>query len=216
VTRVPSADRTTRVLVAVVLVLNLASAAGQVSKYVFDHGRLGGLVPLLFVGHPRSVPTWFLSSCLLVCALLFGTTAGEQRRAGAPDGGRWVALSLLLAFLSLDEATGLRRIAVRALASHGAGLLAAGAGVAVIAVAFARVVAGLPAETRRPLLLAGAIYAAGALGLELLALAGRSSRLVHHPLETPAFATAVSVARLAEMLAAVLCIRALLSRAERA
>lgn len=206
-----SPRRVTRVLLLAVVALTLASAAGQVSKYVFDHGRLAGLVPLFSVGEERNVPTWFSSATCLLAAAGLATIAAGARRAENRWAVHWIGLAVLLLALSIDETAELHERAVRALTRSGAAWpLAAGGFGAGLALVYRRFLGALPARTRRDFVLA-ALSLAAALGLELVA-----SQVAHalafgpatpRARETPLFALLTSVEELLEMLGVVALIR---------
>ena len=202
-----SPERTTRILLLVVAALTLASAAGQVSKYVFDHGRLGGLVPLFSVREARNVPSWFSSATCLAAAAALATIATGARQAADRRAGHWTGLAVLLLALSVDETATLHERAVGAFTrSEAAWPLAAGGLAAGLALAYRQVLGTLPARTRRDFGLA-ALAVVGALGLALIASQIGPAPATPRARETPLLALLTSVEELLEMLAVVVLIR---------
>jgi hypothetical protein len=208
-----SPERSARVLGGTVLVATLASAASQVSKYVFDHGRLGGLVPLVYVGQERSIPTWLTSALFLAAAACTATIAARARRAGDRFAGHWTGLALLCLVLSADQTAPMHEVLRRALPFRTPlawPALAGGVGVA-LAVAYRGLLGTLPARTRRDLAGGALLYLVGAVGLEL-AVAWLAPAVVLAPAsararETPLLAVTTSVEAFLEMLGLVAIIR---------
>jgi hypothetical protein len=205
-------ERTARILLLVVAALTLASAAGQVSKYAFDRGRLGGLVPLFSVREERNVPTWFSSATCLAAAAALATIASGARRTEDRWARHWTGLATLLLALSVDETAELHERAVRAFTrSETTWPLAAGAIAVGLALAYRQFYGALPPRTRRDFGLA-ALAVAGALGLALVASQIGPAPVTPRARETPIVALLTSVEELLEMLAVVALIRGSLER----
>jgi hypothetical protein len=204
VTLAVSARRVAGWLLAAVLVLSLSSAAGQLSKYVFGHGRLGGLVPLLYVGSVRSLPTWLASSMLLLAALLAWALAGGTGSA------HWRGLALVLLVLAVNRALGVGDLVARTFGLVPPARVAAGWLAALgLVLALGRFVLGLPRRTRRLVIAAGALWAAGGLVLETVFGSGAAHRPLHWR-ETPLLALLTSVEGGLELVAIVVLVYALL------
>jgi hypothetical protein len=204
VTLAVSARRVAGWLLAAVLVLSLASAAGQLSKYVLGHGRLGGLVPLLYVGSVRSLPTWLASSMLLLAALLAWALAGGTGSA------YWRGLALVLLVLAVNRALGVGDLVARTFGLSPPARVAAGWLAALgLVLALGRFVLGLPRRPRRLVIAAGALWAAGALVVETVFGSGGAHRSLHWR-ETPLLALLTSVEGGLELVAIVVLVYALL------
>jgi hypothetical protein len=155
-----SARRIAGLLLGAVLVCALASAAGQLSKYVLGHGRLGGLVPLLYVGNPRSLPAWLASAMLLLAALLAAASAAASDPAGRRP---WHVLAVVLVLSAADTAVGLHARLARA---FGLGPIAGGVVVLGVGLALRGLLQRLSPRARRTLLLGAGLWVLGALGLD--------------------------------------------------
>ena len=179
------------------------------------------LLPTLFdVNTEANIPTWFASSLWLLAAIVAATVAVAS--SGLPRRRRrgWLGFAAVLALLSLDEAASLHE---RLLGSAGSALLGADARgalhfawvvpgalvAAVLALALAGTVWSMPVRQRLLVLLAGAIFVAGALGAESL-----SGAALERYGDARAYVALTSLEEAAEMAGALLLLAALLSLLE--
>lgn len=125
------------------------------------------LLPYLSLSGEANVPTWFSSSVLLVCALVAGAIA----RARPPQHRHWWGIAVMLAYMSLDEAVQIHEHLGDHFGTSGVlyydWVIPAVAFLAVLAVIYLPFVRRLAPQTRNRLLLAAAIYLAGAVVMEL-------------------------------------------------
>jgi hypothetical protein len=181
---------------------------------------------LLDVNREKNIPTAFATLCLLICAVLLWQisqaklsdrhfkqkpTTLSNRRFGV----HWRSLSLLFFILAVDESTMLHerlnmflddRFSTRGIFYYDwviPGCLL----VLALLIAYGRFLAHLPMATRRRFLWAGALYLAGAIGMEMV-----SGYYIdrHGPEPDAVLALLNSLEETAEMLGAVGFIRALL------
>lgn len=163
--------------ITVLVALHLLSI---VVERAVGHDDLPGtevLVRLASMDGELNAPTWFSSSLLLACAALAALVGAAHRARGDGD-WHWWALAAVLAFLSLDEAAlvheELSKPLTRSLDldpeqwDHWAWVGPYAVAAAAFAVTFVRFLRSLPATTARLLVLAGALYVAGAGGMELV------------------------------------------------
>lgn len=119
----------------------------------------------------ENLPTWFSSILLFGCAALSGLAALDASAHGDPHRRHWWGLALGFAYMSLDEAVELHELSNRWFDLPGifffGWVIPAGIVVAIVGVAYLRFLAHLPADTRRAVVRAGALYVGGALGVEL-------------------------------------------------
>lgn len=174
--RLDVAQRVTRTLTAIVLILVTLSMCGQVSKYIFGHPKLMGFVPLFCVDEESNVPTWYSSVALLIAAAMLAVIALLHRHKGDRYAIHWALLAIVFLGLSMDEIAMLHELPIeplrRALSAKGLlyytwvipGAIFAGA----VAVIFRGFLWQLPPATRRAFLVAGITFLAGALGVEML------------------------------------------------
>ena len=170
-----SARTILNILVAILAGLFLARIAGLVSTHSFGNAHGNGLVPLFDFNEEQSVPTWFSSALLAICASLLSIIAAAQRREGGPYRW-WTTLSFVFLYLSMDEALSFHERfnrPVRDLLNTSGALYYAW----VIPYAFfavllllcsIRPLKALSKSTRTLLMVAGALFVCGAMGMEVL------------------------------------------------
>lgn len=180
---VPSCDldvylsprRTVRLLFFVVLGLTLLCTAGQFCKYFLGHPFLFGLVPVFDLKLEANIPTWYSSFALLLCSLLLAVIASAKKIEGNSYAPHWVVLAFIFLFLSLDETASIHE-GLNLLRSQ---LKVSGflfyfwvipyaAFVLIFVLAYLRFLGALPAKTRLLFFLAGSVYVAGAIGMEIM------------------------------------------------
>ena len=162
-------------LAAAMILLVLASVAGQVSKYFFGHDQVGGLVRLFYVDAEANLPTWYATVTLLLCAVLLAAIALHYKSTQNRQVFHWAGLSVLFLGLSADEAAQIHEISWRVTGRSaviekwfpaewvGLGLAFA----LVVAVVYWKFLFSLPVRTRNLLIVAGILYVGGAAGLVL-------------------------------------------------
>jgi hypothetical protein len=178
VTLIISPRRCATALAAAVLVVTTASTGASLLSFMpigepgLSHLR-DSLVRLTWVDAEANVPAWFSAGLLLCCAFLLALIAAGHKQCG----GRvipWTLLSAVFVLLSLDEVAQLHELSIRPLREHfhTTGFLyypwivPAGLCVSSLALGYSGFLTSLPGRTRWLFLGAGAVYLAGALGLE--------------------------------------------------
>ncbi len=155
------------------------------SKLVTDCSLCPEIEVFVHLDGEANLPSWFSSTLWLVAAALAGAVAAS--RAAGPTGlGRsWWGLAALCAFLSLDEAAMVHeRFGNRLGGAVSAGdvlyynwLLYGIAAVAVAGLVFLPFLRALPRGTACRILLAGAVFLSGAIGVEMLGGASRAGAI---------------------------------------
>lgn len=210
-----------RMLLLLSVSLTLASAAANCYRYSLGATNYlsGTLIPLLDVVGESNLPTWYASSTLLLCALLLAAVAAIKKRDGARYISHWRALAVIFLYLSLDEAAQIHERTTPPLREllNAWGVLYGflfwswvvlfGALTLIFVLAYLRFLAHLPPKTRQLFLIAGALYAGGALGGEVVG--GHYASLYGR--DDPTVAIPSHVEELAEMLGVAIFIYALLS-----
>lgn len=165
-----------------------AIAAALSGVHLFDYALKHAIafeylqpMPLFDLGREGNVPTLFATGLFGLAALLLWGIGRAERRRAAPA-FTWLALAGVFGFLAVDEFAMIHE----SVNGFAAGLLAPearfgsewvlvyGALVAALAPACLPWLLRMPARTRRLVVVAGAIYLAGAIGLE--ALGGQAPR----------------------------------------
>lgn len=193
--------------------LSAASVSAQAVHYLTD-AHLPGLVRLVNLSREGNIPTWYQASALAVCAALAAAVAVAAARRSDPFRVHWAVLALLFVYLSADEASAIHELTVRPLRTTlgASGLLyypwviVGSAAVATGALVFRRFMRALPVRTRRSLVTAGAVFVAGALGVE--AVSGMYAEM--HGRDNLSYGLITSVEETLEMLGIVIVPRALL------
>jgi hypothetical protein len=176
-----SAKRCAAVLGTITLLLVAASIGASVLSFATIHDPFlsqvrESLVRLAWVDGEANIPTWYSTSLLLVCAFLLATIATAHRADPNGQPVRWLILSLIFGFLSLDETAQLHELSIAPLHEwlgtsgylYYAWVIPAAICVALFLVLYLSFLANLPERTRRLFLLAGAIFVGGALGIEAI------------------------------------------------
>jgi len=125
------------------------------------------LVELCSLSYEANVPTWYATCLLFSCAVVLGVIAANApaRRA------HWTGLAVGFTVMSIDEAVELHERLGGLIGTHGVlyfdWIVPAAAVVLVLAIAYVPFLRALPPRRRRWFVVAGAIYVAGAVGMEL-------------------------------------------------
>jgi len=170
-----------RVLAAAALLFVLVSTAGQLVKFLTGHNEMMGLLSLTYVDDERNLPTLFSALLLAVASAALALAAAMARKHRAPDTPRWAILALGFLYLAFDEGVALHermRTLLALLLGRSAEsetpeaywVIRALAAVAVLVLLFGKFLLRLPARTRYTFVIAGALYFAGAAGLDILGL----------------------------------------------
>jgi hypothetical protein len=170
-----SARKILNILVVILIALSLARIAGLVSTYALGNPHANGLVPLFNFNEEQSVPTWFSSALLAICASLLGIIAAAQRREGGPHRW-WATLAFVFLYLSMDEALSfherLNRPVRELLHTSGALYYAWVIPYALFALVLAafsiRPLKSIARPTRSLLMAAGGLFVCGAMGMEVV------------------------------------------------
>lgn len=200
----------------VLMLVVLGTAARIVIYQVAPHPDhpVARAMQRLSLGHEPSAANWYSSLALLASAVLALVIALHANRSGARYRVHWFALSVLLAVLALDEAVMIHEMADRTLQEwlnsdgilYFAWVIPGAAFTLLVGLGFIGFLRNLEAYTRRLVLASGAIFLAGALGVEMV----EGVLVSTHGMESVLFTLAISVEEALEMLGIVLLIYALL------
>jgi hypothetical protein len=214
-----SLARVVRALWAAVAVVTLAGAATEATDGIEAEGSsarraLRLLRELFRPSAEGTVGTWLTAGLLLLGAGLLLAIAAVARARGDRDAGRWRVLAAVFIFLSCDEAAAIHERVGDWAEGFGRGegfilweWVVPYAALTVLGVAvYAPFLRRLPADTRRRVVVAGAVYVLGALVLEAV-----QARIVDaRGSGTAAVAALAVVEEGLEMAGVVLFVRALL------
>lgn len=90
------------ILATFILLLVIAQIFGLVMKFVFDHGRLFGLIPLFDFNAEQNIPTLFSTLLLIVSSLSFFLLWYVQRDEEKKS-WIWLMFTVIFIFLACDE-----------------------------------------------------------------------------------------------------------------
>ena len=183
-----SAGRCARGLALIIALIIVASVGASFLSFIqisdpFLREVRESIVRLLWVDGEGNVPAWYSAVLLFLCALLLAAiTLAQHHQADGKLSG-WLFLTLIFFFLSLDEIAQFHELSITPLRTrfeltgffHYAWIVPATLAVVLFVLAYAKFIARLPARTRQLFLLAGAVYIAGALGVE--AVSGKQASL---------------------------------------
>jgi hypothetical protein len=161
------------VLVPAIVVLNVLNAF-TVFVYHEHHNRSDRFFQEFSLDSEANVPSWFSSALLLTAAAVLALVAIDTLARKGRWGRHWAGLSLVFAWLSLDETAAIHERIGGLLRSHlhlhgplhYAGVIPAFAVALLVGITYVRFLRALPRATVLGFLLAAAIYITGAAGVE--------------------------------------------------
>jgi hypothetical protein len=157
----------------------LAGLIAELCDHLLNPSWAPVLVPLLSLSYEHNLPTWYAVLLHASCALLLALHALSlgQEPAQAPEPRalrwryRWILLSGLFAYISLDELIQLHEIASSWFETSGVlyfgWVIPAAAMVLGLGLWYLPFVRALPPRTRRRFIAAGVVFVGGALAMEL-------------------------------------------------
>lgn len=220
-----SVERAFKLHCAAILGLMLVHVGFKVLFFATGHDQVLGLAPLFDLNQEASVPTFFAAAALIASALAAAAVASASARPRLR--AAWIFATLCLTFMAVDEGAGLHdRLAIPLQQRLGTtdmffiGWLPVYVGiVAVVGALLLPLVRAIPRRTAVRLVVAGAVFLACAMGIEMI-----ESKLMYAatggaPLATldfqafgwkPSYIFWVTLEETGEMLAVALALRALL------
>jgi hypothetical protein len=154
------------------LLLVAGGLSAELWKAFVGRNTLADLVQFFGLSYEQNLPTWYSSSLLLLCAVCLLLIALDKLQNRAEFQYRWLILSLLFFYISLDEAVTLHEELSRFFKLPGVlyfgWVIPAGILVFVVGLAYLPFVLKLPPRSRTQFFLAGSLFVGGALGIELL------------------------------------------------
>lgn len=214
----PTARRVSDALLFAVLLLIGLSVLGQYSKHLLGHPYLKGFVPTFYVDLESSAPTWYSSAALGLAGAVLSLIAAAKFTTADNFRWHWACLGGLFFLLSLDEIAMIHELPIDPLRerfSAGGALyytwvIPGAAFVAGVGCLYLRFFLHLPRRTRCLFFLAGAVFVAGSIGVEMYS--GAQADLFGE--ENLDYALIVTIEEFLEMLGVVVLIRASLEYIE--
>ncbi|NJR38918.1 MAG: hypothetical protein HC781_08875 [Leptolyngbyaceae cyanobacterium CSU_1_4] len=171
-----SPTRVIRLLLFVIAGLLVLSSLGQISHHVFDRGSVFGLVRLVYVDEEANLPTAYSTFAWMLCSLLAAMIATAKKQGGDRFTQYWRRFSFVFAYLTLDEATSIHELFTGPTRTlfHASGLfyyawvIPGGIFFLLFALSCFKFVRTLPMKTQVLMMLAGATFVTGAIGMEMI------------------------------------------------
>ncbi len=135
-----------------------------------------GLVPKFDMGIEGNIPTFFSAILLFICSSLLMVIAFFQKSIKNGQFRRWAILSLIILFVSIDEASGLHEIMIEPIQrlagfeyqSHQVWLFGVIPTLIVMAVYYYRFFMNLSGRSKRLMIISAVVYLSGAAGIEII------------------------------------------------
>ncbi len=164
--------RVQRFLVIVITIVALAGLAVEIAEDSLGLDDPYDLLDLFSLSYEANVPTW-LSACMhATSALLLALIASGKQQSGAPFVRHWWGLSIIFAYISIDEFVQIHEEMNAWFDLSGAlyfgWVIPAAILVSIFVLSYWRFLAHLPWMTRFRFIRAGAVFVGGAMGIELI------------------------------------------------
>jgi hypothetical protein len=164
------------ILGMIISFLILANIAGMVARFSLGY-ESSYLIELFNLDKENNIPTYFSSLFLLGCAATLGIIAYLEKERKSGKQLYWLGLAFIFLLLSIDESVQIherigawtRNMLNTSGVFHFAWIIPYGLLVLGVGAAYARFVWNLPFRIKKLIVLSGAIYVGGALGMEALA-----------------------------------------------
>jgi hypothetical protein len=209
-------------LVLIIAALVTASTIAGAAWFFLDLGESGFLlVQLFWIDSEANIPSLYSFATLLASALLLAFIARVRRRDGDPYSTHWGVMAFIFVYLAFDEGASIHERTVgpvrwlleqtplpssNFLEVGPAWIVLGALFVLVFVLAYLKFLLHLPPRVRNLMVLSGAIFVAGALGLEILS----HSHAVVHGQENAVYALLATAEETLEMLGIALFIYTLL------
>lgn len=163
-------------LLAVTGLLLAGHVLVTIAEFSFGRDHVFGFRRLLDFNGEGNAPAWYSSLLFLFGSVLLAVIARQRRVTGERFHRHWGGLALVFLFLGFDEAAAVHEQLidpVREALGTGGALLHAwiipyALALAVLLIVYVPFLRALPPRTLRLMLLAGALYLAGAVGMEMV------------------------------------------------
>ncbi len=168
-------ERLVGTLLVIAVLVCLVSFAGQVVESRVSSPTVHKITKWLDVNSEGNLPTWYSTVLIALAALLSYLAARAPRSVGNTTRGQWYGLTLAMLFVAADEGAQIHeKVNVLLKPLHGqetyyfAWVGPWTALVVLLAMLFGTFLRGLPSRHRYAILVAGAVYVGGALGVECI------------------------------------------------
>lgn len=168
--------RVAKFLITTIVVLAIASLAGQLIKYTTGHDSVFGLVSMFDLDKELSIPSFFSAIQLFIVGMLLIYIYFLRKEKEESDVLYWKWLSFIFVFLSIDEACSIHELLNKPteILLNTSGVfkypwtITYGAGLILFGCCFFKFITNLDKKTRYWMFLAFLIYVGGAIGMEMV------------------------------------------------
>jgi hypothetical protein len=202
------------VMVGIVVFLASAHLAALLVRFVAGHPNAQGLVSLFDLYQENNIPTFFSSTILLFSSCLIAIIWVFKRNQGDSFARYWAVLAVIFLYLSMDEASSIHEWlslpTMRVIPATGllcySWVIPATILLVVFEGCYLKFLFHLTPKTRWLLIVAGVVYVAGTIGMELLG--GRHHEL--YGIDNMSYGFLVMLEESLEMIGIVVFVYALL------
>lgn len=173
-----NAKKVSKLLLIVVVVLSLLHIAATYAMFSLQTSELQFQVLGLFdMDREISIPTWYSQTLMFILAMAVLVVAIKKYRVRAPYFKRWIGLSIVFLYASIDEGASIHELLAQPLRQafgtegsflHFAWVIFGAALVAVLVLFYFKFWINLPAKTRKLFFWGSAIYIGGSIGIETI------------------------------------------------
>lgn len=211
-----SSVKVVRFLLLVVLSLISFHLWLQFSLYFLpDYPLRDTFLPLFNVDKEQNIPALYSVLALVFCAFLLAIIALRKRSLGDRYVNHWIALTIIFAYIAIDEAVSIHELAVEPIRNqfntggflYYAWVIPAFILLVVFLIAFLKFITDLPAKTKRLFLIAGGVFVSGTIGMEIIG----GFVVDTYGKENFVYSICTSIEELLEMLGIVIFVHALFS-----
>ena len=158
--------------------LTLSDITCQLSRFIFGHDYLKGLVPFFDLSNELNLPAFFSSTLMLCIASLLAIICILNTRNRLPHKWKWRSLLFGFIYMAYDEAFSVHEKLTAPIVAilespnlglfHYAWTIPASILVFALTLYFYKFILSLSIEIRRLFLISGTTYLCGAIGFELI------------------------------------------------
>lgn len=203
----------TTVTVACIAVVVIVSILMQVLRFGYEM-PVTGMIRNFDINQEGNVPTLLSVVLLAITGGLLLIIARARKRDAAPFAVHWRILALIFFFMAIDEAFGIHELLIQPLRSalnaegflYFAWVLPGSVLVLVFAVAYLKFLVHLPKKVAALVAIAGVVYVAGALGMEMI---GGHYYAVHDRPQDVVYVLLTTIEEVLEMVGVAIFIHAL-------
>ncbi len=165
-----------KILLFTITFLVLASTIAMLLRYFWDPDDffVKIVAKLFYLNWEMTIPTWYASITLFICSALLAIITLAKKTENEKYWLHWALLSLIFAYLSIDDASGIHEKMGKCIPFNTSGIfyfswVIVGIPIAFfVLLVFIKFFLNLPENMRFLFLLSGVLFVGGAIGMELV------------------------------------------------